>query len=123
MRLGAGGSGMKQLRANGVEELVLAGGVRRPSLAKLRPDWRTTRFFLKIGFRALTDFGDDRLFRSIIAELESEGFRVVAVDSILASLLAPRGPIGRLTPDTAPRPIYRRHRSGTRPRRRDSARR
>jgi UDP-2,3-diacylglucosamine hydrolase len=99
IRLGAGGSGMKLLRENGVEELVLAGGVRRPSLAELRPDWRATRFFLKIGFRALTDFGDDRLFRAIIAELESEGFRVVAVDSILASLVAPRGPIGRLVPD------------------------
>lgn len=99
MRLGAGGSGLKLLRENGVEELVLAGGVRRPSLAELRPDWRTTRFFLKIGFRALTDFGDDRLFRAIIAELEAEGFRVVAVDSILANLVAPRGPIGRLVPD------------------------
>ena len=101
MRLGAAGSGMKQLHDNGVKELVLAGGVRRPSLGELRPDWRTTRFFLKIGFRALTDFGDDRLFRAIIAELEGEGFRVVAVDSILASLLAPRGPISRLAPDEA----------------------
>jgi hypothetical protein len=99
MRLGAAGSGLKLLHDNGVEELVLAGGVRRPSLAELRPDWRTTRFFLKIGFRALTDFGDDRLFRAIIGELESEGFRVVAVDSVLASLIAPRGPLGRLTPD------------------------
>ncbi|HEY3919626.1 MAG TPA: UDP-2,3-diacylglucosamine diphosphatase LpxI [Stellaceae bacterium] len=101
MRLGAGGQGLNLLRENGVEEIVLAGGVRRPSLAELRPDWRTTRFFLKVGFRALTDFGDDALFRAIIAELEHEGFRVVGVDSILANLLAPAGTLGRVAPDAA----------------------
>ena len=101
IRLGAGGSGLKLLRENGVRELVLAGGVKRPSLAELRPDWRTTRFFLKIGMRALADFGDDRLFRAIIAELESEGFRVIGVDAILASLLAPIGLLGRIAPDDA----------------------
>ncbi len=99
IRLGAGGSGLKILRDNGVEELVMAGGVRRPSLTALRPDWRTTRFFLKIGMRALTDFGDDRLFRAIIGELEVEGFRVVGADSILSNLVAPEGLLGRVAPD------------------------
>jgi UDP-2,3-diacylglucosamine hydrolase len=99
IRLGAGGSGLKILRANGVEELVMAGGVRRPSLAALRPDWRTTRFFLKIGMRALTDFGDDRLFRAIISELEVEGFRVVGADSILSNLVALSGLLGHVAPD------------------------
>jgi len=101
IRLGAGGSGLKILRENGVTELVLAGGVRRPSLAALRPDWRTTRFFLKIGMRALTDFGDDKLFRAIIAELELEGFRVVGADTILTSLVAPAGVLGNIAPDAA----------------------
>lgn len=101
IRLGAAGRGLKLLRANGVDDLVLAGGVRRPSLAELRPDWRTARFFLKIGWRALSDFGDDKLFRAIIAELEGEGFRVVGVDSLLADLLAPEGPLGRIAPDAA----------------------
>src|SRR5262249_35294879 len=95
------GSGLKILHENKVEELVLAGGVRRPSLTELRPDWRTTRFFLKIGMRALTDFGDDRLFRAIIAELELEGFRVVGAPSILTSLLAPAGVLGRGVPDAS----------------------
>jgi UDP-2,3-diacylglucosamine hydrolase len=99
IRLGAGGSGLKILRANGVEELVMAGGVRRPSLAALRPDWLTTRFFLKIGMRALTDFGDDRLFRAIIGELEVEGFRVVGADSILSNLVAPTGLLSHVAPD------------------------
>lgn len=101
IRLGAGGEGMRLLRQNGVEELVMAGGVRRPSLAALRPDWRALRFFLKIGLRALTDLGDDALFRAIIKELEGEGFRVTGADRILGDLLAPLGPLGRVAPDTA----------------------
>lgn len=101
IRLGAGGEGMRLLRQNGVEELVMAGGVRRPSLAALRPDWRALRFLLKIGLRALTDLGDDALFRAIIKELEGEGFRVTGADRILGDLLAPMGALGRVAPDRA----------------------
>ncbi|HVA12702.1 MAG TPA: UDP-2,3-diacylglucosamine diphosphatase LpxI [Stellaceae bacterium] len=101
VRLGAAGAGMKLLHDNGVEDIVLAGGVKRPSPGELRPDWRATRFFLKVGFRVLTHSGDDALFRAIIAELESDGFRVVGADSILAGLLAPLGALGRIAPDQA----------------------
>jgi hypothetical protein len=100
IRLGAGGGGLKLLRENGVEELVLAGGVRRPALRELRPDWRAIRFSLKIGLHMLGHWGDDALFRTVIEVLESEGFRVVGADSILSSLLAPRGALGRIVPDT-----------------------
>ncbi len=98
VRLGAAGEGMRLLRENGVEELVLAGAVKRPSLAALRPDWRAARFFARISLRAL---GDDGLLRAVIRELEAEGFRVVGVDSVLADALAPAGPIGKLRPDEA----------------------
>src|SRR6185312_5486451 len=77
--------GIDILRAQGVTELVLAGGVRRPSLLALRPDLRTAKFVAKIGMRAL---GDDGLLRAIVAELEGEGFRVVGADTILNAALA-----------------------------------
>jgi DUF1009 family protein len=97
IRLGAAGEGLRILRENGVAELVMAGGVRRPSVLQLRPDWRTAKFFARIGYRAL---GDDGLLRSVIRELEEvEGFRVVGLDSILDSALAPFGPLGRHVPD------------------------
>jgi len=99
VRLGAAATAFRILREHGVEELALAGGVRRPSLWSLRPDWRALRFFLKIGLRALKNWGDDALFRAIIAELEAEGFRVVGADTVLADLLAPLGPLGRCVPD------------------------
>lgn len=98
IRLGAAGEAMRLLRENGVAELVMAGAVRRPSVAALRPDWRAAKLFARIGLKAL---GDDGLLRAVISELEREGFRVVSVDSILASALAPAGPLGALRPDEA----------------------
>jgi len=99
VRLGAAATGLRLLRENGALELVMAGGLRRPSLWSLRPDWRITQFLIKVGFRALKDFGDDALLRAVIAELEAEGFHIVGVDSLLAELLAPSGPLGRERPD------------------------
>ena len=64
------GEGIDLLRANGVGELVLAGGVERPTVASLRPDWRAAKFFAKVGYRAL---GDDGLLSAVIKELELEG--------------------------------------------------
>jgi DUF1009 family protein len=97
VRLGAAGEGLRLLRENGVEELVMAGAVRRPSLLQLRPDWRTAKFFARIGYRAL---GDDGLLRAVIRELEeTEGFRVIGADALLGPALAPEGPLGRLAPD------------------------
>ena len=96
VRLGAAGEGIRILRENSVEELVLAGGVKRPSLLSLKPDWRTAKFFARIGYRAL---GDDGLLTAIMRELEGEGFRVLGADSILGAALAAEGPLGRCLPD------------------------
>ncbi|HYM02081.1 MAG TPA: UDP-2,3-diacylglucosamine diphosphatase LpxI [Stellaceae bacterium] len=96
VRLGAAGEGLRLLREHGVDELVMAGGVQRPSLRALRPDWRTAKFFARVSYRAL---GDDGLLKAIIAELEQEGFRVVGADTILGADLAPLGPLGRHRPD------------------------
>jgi UDP-2,3-diacylglucosamine hydrolase len=96
IRLGAAGEGMRLLRENGVTELVMAGGVPRPTIWSLRPDWRAAKFFARIGYRAL---GDDGLLRAVIRELEEEGFRIVGAHSVLGDALAAAGPFGRLTPD------------------------
>ena len=63
VRLGAAADGLRLLRENGVEELVMAGGIERPSLFSLRPDWRTAKFFARVGYRAL---GDDGLLKAVI---------------------------------------------------------
>jgi UDP-2,3-diacylglucosamine hydrolase len=95
-RIGAAAKALDLLRANAVAELVLAGGVRRPSLAALRPDWRATKLLARIGYRAL---GDDGLLSAVVKELEREGFRVVGADQLLDEAALPEGPLGRLRPD------------------------
>lgn len=95
-RFGAAATALDLLRANAVRDLVLAGGVRRPSLAALRPDWRAAKFFARVGYRAL---GDDGLLRAFIKELEREGFRVIGADQLLDAAALPEGPLGAIRPD------------------------
>jgi len=96
-RIGAAATGFELLRANGVGELVLAGGVHRPSVASLRPDWLAAKLYARIGFRAL---GDDGLLSAVVKEIEREGFRVTGPGELLADAAAmPDGPVGSLRPD------------------------
>lgn len=96
-RIGAAANGLGLLQAHGVGELVLAGGVRRPSLAALRPDWRAAKFLARVGYRLL---GDDGLLSAIVKELEREGFSVVGADRLLdATAAMPDGPLGQFAPD------------------------
>ncbi|GAB6053500.1 UDP-2,3-diacylglucosamine diphosphatase LpxI [Magnetospira thiophila] len=105
IRLGGAGKGITLLRQAGVKDLVMAGGVTRPSLASLRPDMWSARFLAKVGLKSL---GDDNLLRALIAEIEAEGFHMVGLDDLLPSLLAPRGRLGRLEPDEQARIDLRR---------------
>jgi UDP-2,3-diacylglucosamine hydrolase len=95
-RIGAAANGLALLRENNVSELVLAGGIRRPSLVALRPDWRAAKLFARIGYRAL---GDDGLLSAVVSELEREGFRVIGPEQLLAGALVPEGPLGKIHPD------------------------
>jgi UDP-2,3-diacylglucosamine hydrolase len=95
-RIGAAASALDLLRAARVKQLVLAGGVRRPSLATLRPDWRAAKFLARVAYRAL---GDDGLLKAVVKALEQEGFCVVGADQLLAEAGLPEGPLGRVEPD------------------------
>jgi hypothetical protein len=87
---------LRLLRENGVEDLVMAGAIRRPSLSSLRPDWRAARFIARVGLAAL---GDDGLLRAVMKELEGEGFRLLSLETFLADTLAPVGVLGSIAPD------------------------
>lgn len=100
IRLGAIGEGFRHLRAAGVGEVVMAGPVKRPTLADLKPDLRALSFLAKVGRSAL---GDDGLLSAVVKEIEAEGFRVIGADEVLAELLAPMGPLGRLDADAEAR--------------------
>jgi len=96
VRLGAAGAALGCLRAEGVEEIVMAGPVRRPTLKELRPDRRAAKFLAK----GLLNKGDDGLLGGIVHALElEEGFRVVGANEVLGDLAAPTGPLGQFRPD------------------------
>jgi len=95
IRLGAVATAFRSLRVAGIEEVVFAGKVIRPSLADLRPDWHAAGFLARIGGRLLSD---NNLMEAILAEFESEGFRVVGPADVMRSLLAHPGPYGSQVP-------------------------
>ena len=95
-RIGAAGAGLALLRENNVTELILAGGIRRPSLLSLRPDRRAAKLFARIGYRAL---GDNGLLSAVVAGLEHEGFRVIGADQLLGPEIAREGPLGAVLPN------------------------
>jgi UDP-2,3-diacylglucosamine hydrolase len=94
-KLGATTESISILKQNGVDTLVMAGSIRRPSLAEIRPDLRTVQVFAKLGVRAL---GDDALLRTITGELEKDGFRIIGVQEIEPGLIAPEGLLGAKQP-------------------------
>ena len=97
VRLGDASKALEPLRAAGVEEIVLAGGINRPSLTELRPNLRVASFLAKVGKRA---FGDDGLLSAIIGALETEeGFRVIGIDDLVGELVAEAGIYGQHRPD------------------------
>ena len=96
VRLGAAGAAIDRLREAGVEEIVMAGPVRRPSLAELRPDGRALRFLARGALKG----GDDGLLSAIVRTLEEdEGFRIVSVQDVAGGLLPGEGALGAHKPD------------------------
>ena len=103
VRLGAVGQAIEHLHAAGVRDVVMAGAMRRPSLAELRPDRRAAVILARVG-AALFGGGDNRILSAIAGELEStEGFRVVGIESILTETLARPGLYGSVEPDDTAR--------------------
>ncbi len=84
-------------RREKVEELVLVGGIQRPSMLELMRDARSAKFLAKVGTRLL---GDDNLLSAVVREIEeSEGFRVIGPEVILEDILATAGSYGAVAPD------------------------
>ena len=92
VRLGAAASAIDRLKAERIEEVVLAGAVRRPSVAEMRPDVRTLRFLTGVARYAA---GDDALLGAAVRAIEAEGFRVVPAESLVRDVALPEGLAGR----------------------------
>jgi DUF1009 family protein len=84
-------------RAEGCRDLVLVGGIVRPSLREVRLDWATLVAMPRI-IRAFRG-GDDHLLTGIGRIFEAEGFHLLGAHEVAPDITAPSGPLGQLVPD------------------------
>ena len=88
---------IRTFQTAGVNEAVMAGGIRKVRLlGNFRPDLRGVRFLAKIKSRE-----DDALLRGIADELASDGIRIVDSTFCLSSIIAHEGVLTRKTPNAA----------------------
>ncbi len=96
IRFGQAGKAVSYFKEKGVKEIVMIGPVQRPSLFQLCPDWWTAKFLAKISFKA---FGDDDLLSNVIKHIETEGFKIIGIHTLMPDILASRGVFGKHQPD------------------------
>ena len=94
-KMGEVGKILKALSTNNVTEIVLAGGIKRPSLSELIPDWEGAKLIAKL---ALKKMKDDNLFRIVLDEIESHGFKVVSIQDVVPKMLFSEGVYGKIKP-------------------------
>jgi DUF1009 family protein len=87
-RLGAVGTILNHLKKEKVTHVTLAGSLKRPGLAALRPDFTAMKWLAKLGMQAS---GDDGLLSGILSFLKQEGFFIQGVHEIVPELLMPLG--------------------------------
>ena len=95
MEFGAVGKIISFFKSNGVTDLVMIGGVKRPPLTEIKPDLKAVKILSRIGLRAL---GDNNLLSVLKGELESEGFTLHGIQDFCDGLLVEEGTLGRFKP-------------------------
>lgn len=95
IRLGQAGTGFKYFAEQKVQDVVMIGTIRRPTVFDLVPDLRTTAFFAKVGAKAL---GDDGLLRALVSEIEADGMKVKGVHEVMPQLLIREGILTKKRP-------------------------
>ncbi|WP_075288870.1 LpxI family protein [Pararhizobium arenae] len=90
-------------RAQGIDRVVLSGGVRRrPEWRDLKPTFKTLAKVPSV-LSTLLSGGDDAVLKMAIELIEASGARVIGVQEIVPELLADIGPLGSLTPNSEDR--------------------
>ncbi len=94
-RMGEAGKILKAMKEHNVHEIVLAGGIKRPSFKELIPDWEAVKIIAKIAMKKMSD---DNLFRVVMDEIESRGFKVVGIEEVVPDMLFQEGIYGKVKP-------------------------
>jgi len=96
-KLGEAGKILRTFKKNDVKNIVLAGGIKRPSLRELIPDLGGIKLLAKI---ALKRMSDDSLFRAVIDEIEKHDFKVVSIEEVVPDMLFSEGVYGKIQPSS-----------------------
>ncbi|MBI1301156.1 MAG: DUF1009 domain-containing protein [Alphaproteobacteria bacterium] len=89
---GAAGQIINFFKQHNISDLVLIGGMKRPSFQEIRPDLKGVSILAKIGLKSL---GDNSLLTLLKKELEHEGFTLHGIQNFCDDLLVPQGPLGK----------------------------
>ncbi len=95
--LGQVGKLLAILKQEGCDSIAMAGGLTRPSLTKVRFDWKGVTFLPRVA--PLFRQGDDGLLKGIAALFEEEGFKIYGPDAFLAAAIAEPGTLTDDAPD------------------------
>ncbi len=96
IRLGQVGAIFDTFHKNGIARAAFVGGVRKPRLFDLRPDWKGMMILGR-----LSRYHDDEALRALAAEFEKEGIEIVPSTLLLPDLAAPGGLLTRRKPTEA----------------------
>ncbi|MDR2009415.1 MAG: UDP-2,3-diacylglucosamine diphosphatase LpxI [Bacteroidales bacterium] len=94
-RIAEVGKMLKAFKSNNVYEIVLAGGIKRPSFKELIPDWEGMKM---VGKLAMKKMSDDNMFRAVINEIEKLGFKIVGIEEVVPEMLFFEGIYGKIKP-------------------------
>ncbi|MFQ5849143.1 MAG: LpxI family protein [Candidatus Binatia bacterium] len=94
VHVGELGKMIRTFRQAGVEEAVMAGGIRKARLfSNFRPDLRGAAFLARVRSRE-----DDQILRAVARELEGEGIRVLESTLFLSRIIPSEGILTRRSP-------------------------
>ena len=96
-KIGEAGKIINAMTKNEVREIVLAGGIKRPSFKELIPDWKGAKLMAKLAIRKMSD---DNMFRAVIDEIESHGFKVVGIENVVPQMMFTEGVYGKVKPSS-----------------------
>ncbi len=94
-KIGEAGKMLKTFKKNDVYRIVLAGGIKRPSLKEMIPDWGGMKILAKLAVKKMSD---DGMFRAVMDEIENHGFKVVGIEEVVPEMLFSEGLYGKVKP-------------------------
>ena len=86
---------LKAMTKNSVHDIVLAGGIKRPSFKELIPDWEGAKFMARLAIKKMSD---DDMLRAVIGEIEQYGFKVIGIEEVVPEMMFSEGIYGKVKP-------------------------